>query len=178
MADLTAPHGKQEKLMPLLLAGKELEAEVKRAKNLKHITVTTRETSDCIMMGIGAFTPLTGFMTKADWKGVCDKFTMADGTFWPIPITVSTNEESIKVGDDIALDDEETGTTVATMHVTEKYTIDKEYECKAVFKTTDKEHPGVEKGPFSGQVQPCRPRQGFERELLPGTVQGPLSEAC
>ena len=97
------------------------------------------------MMGIGAFTPLTGFMTKADWKGVCDKYTMADGTFWPIPITVSTNDESIKAGDEIALDDEETGTTVATMRVTEKYTIDKESECKAVFRTNDKEHPGVEK---------------------------------
>jgi sulfate adenylyltransferase len=145
MADLIAPHGKQEKLMPLLLSGKELEAETKRAKTLKHITITTRETSDAIMMGIGAFTPLTGFMTKADWKGVCDKYTMADGTFWPIPITVSTNDESIKAGDNIALDDEETGTTVATMNVTEKYTIDKEYECKAVFKTVDKEHPGVEK---------------------------------
>ena len=145
MADLIAPHGKQEKLMPLLLQGKDLDVEVKRAKNLKHITITTRETSDCIMMGIGAFTPLTGFMTKADWKGVCDKFTMADGTFWPIPITVSTDDESIKAGDDIALDDEETGTTIATMRVTEKYTIDKEYECKAVFRTTDKEHPGVEK---------------------------------
>jgi sulfate adenylyltransferase len=145
MADLIAPHGKQEKLVPLLLQGKELDSEVKRAKDLKHITITTRETSDCIMMGIGAFTPLTGFMSKADWKGVCDKFTMADGTFWPIPITVSADNEGVKAGDDIALDDEETGTTVATMRVTEKYTIDKEYECKAVFKTTDKEHPGVEK---------------------------------
>jgi ATP sulfurylase len=37
-----------------------------------------------IMMGIGGFSPLTGFMTKADWQGVCDKFLMADGTFWPI----------------------------------------------------------------------------------------------
>ena len=103
MADLIAPHGKQEKLMPLLLSGKELEAETKRAKTLKHITITTRETSDAIMMGIGAFTPLTGFMTKADWKGVCDKYTMADGTFWPIPITVSTDDEGIKVGRQLSL---------------------------------------------------------------------------
>jgi sulfate adenylyltransferase len=159
MADLIAPHGKQEKLIPLLLSGKELEAETKRAKNLKHITVTTRETSDAIMMGIGAFTPLTGFMTKADWKGVCDKYIMADGTFWPIPITVSTNDEGIKAGDDIALDDEETGTTVATMKVTEKYTIDKEYECKAVFRTTDKEH---REGHGSGEIQSGRTDQGLE----------------
>ncbi|MEJ2723361.1 MAG: sulfate adenylyltransferase, partial [Deltaproteobacteria bacterium] len=145
MSDLIVPHGKQEKLMPLLLDGQELKKETERAKNLKHITMTTRETSDCIMMGIGAFTPLTGFMTKADWQGVCDRFVMADGTFWPIPITLSSDDENVKVGDDIALDDSETGTTIATMNVTEKYTIDKAHECTTIFNTADSEHPGVEK---------------------------------
>ena len=145
MAGLVVPHGKEEKLMPLLLEGDELQAEVERAKDFKKIRITSRETSDLIMMGIGAFTPLTGFMTKADWQGVCDKFTMTDGTFWPIPITLSTDDEEVKEGDELTLLDDETGTTIATMHVSEKYTIDKEYECKAVFSTNDTEHPGVEK---------------------------------
>ncbi|MFO7460060.1 MAG: sulfate adenylyltransferase [Desulfatiglandales bacterium] len=172
MSDLIAPHGKQEKLMPLLLEGNELTAEVGRAKKLKRITITTRETSDCIMLGIGAFTPLTGFMTKADWQGVCDKYMMADGTFWPIPITVSTNDEDVKAGDDIALDDEETGTTIATMKVTEKYTIDKEHECKAVFRTTDKEHPGVDKVMAQGKYNLAGPIKVLSESYYPEHFKG------
>jgi sulfate adenylyltransferase len=172
MSDLIAPHGKEEKLMPLLLEGKELAAEAERAKNLKHITITTRETSDCIMLGIGAFTPLTGFMNKADWQGVCDKYMMTDGTFWPIPITVSTNDEGVKPGDDIALDDEETGTTIATMKVTEKYTIDKEHECKAVFRTTDQEHPGVEKVMAQGKYNLAGPIKVLSESYYPEHFKG------
>lgn len=172
MSDLIAPHGKEEKLMPLLLEGKELAAEVERAKNLKHITITTRETSDCVMLGIGAFTPLTGFMSKADWQGVCDKFMMTDGTFWPIPITVSTDDEQIKAGDDIALDDQETGTTVATMYVAEKYTIDKEHECKSVYRTTDKEHPGAEKVLAQGKYNLAGPVKVLSESYYPIQFQG------
>ena len=167
MSDLIAPHGKQEKLMPLLLEGSALEAEKKKAQGLKKITITTRETSDAIMLGIGAFTPLTGFMTKADWKGVCDKYTMADGTFWPIPITVSTDDEAIKVGDELSLVDEETGTIIATMKVSEKYTIDKEYECKAVFKATDKEHPGVQKVMAQGKYNLAGPIKVLSESYYP-----------
>jgi sulfate adenylyltransferase len=143
---LVNPHGKEKQLKPLLLTGAELEEEKEKAKTLNQIKISSRETGDLIMMGIGGFTPLTGFMTKADWQGVCDEFTMADGTFWPIPITVSTTEgqaKSIKDGEEIALVSEETGEIMATMQVTEKYTIDKEHECREVYKTTDMEHPGV-----------------------------------
>ena len=167
MSDLIAPHGKQEKLMPLLLEGSALEAEKKKAQCLKKITITTRETSDAIMLGIGAFTPLTGFMTKADWKGVCDNYTMADGTFWPIPITVSTDDEGVKAGDELSLADEETGTIIATMKVTEKYTIDKEYECKAVFKATDKEHPGVQKVMEQGKYNLAGPIKVLSESYYP-----------
>jgi len=58
------------------------------------------------MMGIGGFSPLTGFMTKADWKGVCEKYLLADGTFWPIPVTLSASKEdaaAIAIGEEIAL---------------------------------------------------------------------------
>ncbi len=143
---LVNPHGKDKKLMPLLLTGSELEAEKEKAKGLTEVRISSREVGDLIMMGIGGFTPLTGFMTKADWQGVCDDFTMADGTFWPIPITLSTTQgqaDSIKDGEEIALISEETGETMATMTVTEKYSIDKEHECKTVYTTTDIEHPGV-----------------------------------
>jgi sulfate adenylyltransferase len=57
-----------------LLEGAELEAEKKKAEGLKKIEISARVKGDLIMMGIGGFSPLTGFMTKADWKGVCENF--------------------------------------------------------------------------------------------------------
>ncbi len=145
---LVNPHGKEKKLKPLLLSGKELLTEKKKAEVLPKIQMTSRETSDLIMMGIGAFTPLEGFMGKNDWKSVCDKFIMQDGTFWPIPITLSIskkNADDIKIGAEVALVDVETSEIMGTLKVSEKYSIDKAYECQKIFKTTDLEHPGVKK---------------------------------
>ncbi len=142
---LVNPHGKDKKLMPLLLEGAALEAEKKKAAGLKKINISSRETGDLIMMGIGGFTPLTGFMTQADWKGVCAEYKMADGTFWPIPVTVSCDAaDGVKVGDEIALFSTEFNEIMATMKVTETYKIDKQYEAQQVYRTTDAEgHPGV-----------------------------------
>ena len=143
---LVNPHGKEKKLKPLLVAGAALDAEKKKAAGLKKINISSRETGDLIMMGIGGFTPLTGFMTKADWKGVCADYKMADGTFWPIPITVSCSKadaDGIKDGGEIALFSTEFNEIMATMKVAEKYSVDKAYECQQVYKTTDVEHPGV-----------------------------------
>ncbi len=139
---LVNPHGKDKKIKPLLLTGNELKEELKRAKTLKQIKITSREAGDLIMMGIGGFTPLDGFMGYEDWKDICADYSMIDGTFWPIPITLST-DENVKAGDEIALFSDEYNEIMATMKVKDVYTIDKGYECKEVFKTTDMEHPGV-----------------------------------
>lgn len=142
---LTPPHGGGE-LKPLLLESAELDAAKSGAANLKRVDVTSREACDLFMMGIGAFTPLTGFMTKADWQGVCDSCTLANGTFWPIPITCSVGDsDGVSVGDELALYNDEFGGLIATMQVEEKYEIDKSYEAKKVFTTDDPEHPGVAK---------------------------------
>ncbi len=172
MSDLIAPHGKEERLIPLLLEGSELKSETERAKSLKQIAITSRETSDLIMLGIGAFTPLTGFMTKADWQGVCDNFAMADGTFWPIPITLSTDDEDAKVGDELALVDSDTGTTIATMEVAEKYEIDKDHECQKVFTTTDTEHPGVQKVMIQGKYNLAGPVKVISESFYPEQYKG------
>jgi len=146
MDQLVKPHGKDGVLRPLLLQDTELANERARAKTLTRIPITSRETGDAIMMGIGGFTPLSGFMGSADWKGVCTEMMTSDGTFWPIPITVSVSEEDakgLKEGQEVTLVDEETGTDMAIMTVKEKYTIDKTLECKEIFRTDDPEHPGV-----------------------------------
>ncbi|MFZ3063673.1 MAG: sulfate adenylyltransferase [Nitrospirota bacterium] len=139
---LVNPHGKDKKLKPLLLTGDELKEELKRAKTLKQIKIASRESGDLIMMGIGGFTPIDGFMGYEDWKDICSDYRMIDGTFWPIPITLSTDED-VKAGDEVALFSDEYNEIMATMKVKDVYKIDKEYECKEVFKTTDQEHPGV-----------------------------------
>ena len=90
---LVKPHGKKKKLMPLLLSGAALQREQKKAAKLKQLKISSRETADLVMMGIGAFTPLTGFMTKKDWKGVCDKYKLAAGTFWPVPVPLSASAD-------------------------------------------------------------------------------------
>jgi sulfate adenylyltransferase len=159
MSTLVNPHG-GGKLKSLLLEGDALAAEQARAQGLTKISVSSRESGDIIMMGIGGFTPLGGFMTHADWAGVCDGMKTASGLFWPIPITLSTDEataRSINDGDDIALADSESGEILATMRVTEKYSIDKGHECMMVYKTTDAEHPGVKMVMDQGEVNLAGP---------------------
>ncbi|MGD0827952.1 MAG: sulfate adenylyltransferase [Desulfobaccales bacterium] len=145
---LVNPHGKEKKLKILLLSPAQVAEEKKRAKELTVVTMTSRETADLIMMGIGGFTPLNGFMDHKDWKGSCsDDMKLADGTFWPIPVTLSVNQgkaDSIKIGQEVLLVDEETEEMMGTMKVTDKYKIDKKWECKQVFTTDDMEHPGVQ----------------------------------
>ena len=145
MPGLVRPHG-GDSLNPLLLAGEALAAERARAKTLPQVRVSSREKGDLIMLGIGGFTPLEGFMTRADWEGVCDGMRMASGLFWPIPITLSVDEgfaAGLETGEDIALIDPDSEDALATMRVSEKYTIDKAHECVSVFRTADPEHPGV-----------------------------------
>jgi sulfate adenylyltransferase len=151
---LVNPHGGSN-LTPLLLEGAALKAELEKAKKLPQVKVSSREKGDIIMLGIGGFTPLEGFMTYADWLGVCDGMKMANGLFWPIPITLSVSQtvaDSIKTGHEITLIDPENGEALATMSVSEKYTIDKAHECAMVYKTTDPKHPGVKMVMEQGEV--------------------------
>jgi sulfate adenylyltransferase len=144
-SNLVRPHGSDE-LKILLLSGKEKEEELKKADKLKKIQMTSRETGDLIMLGIGGFTPLDGFMGYDDWKGVCADMKMSNGLFWPIPITLSVSTEvanSLTIDEEITLVSGETNEVMGTMKVAEKYQIDKEFECKNVFTTNDPEHPGV-----------------------------------
>ena len=154
MSLLVKPHG-SETLKPLLLEGAALLQAQKEAANLSCIELSSREVGDMIMLGIGGFTPLEGFMGKADWQGVCDNYQMTNGLFWPIPITLSTTSEkaaSLNIGSKIALKDSETGTIMGTLLLSEKYTIDKAHECEQVFKTTDIAHPGVKMVMQQGDV--------------------------
>ncbi len=161
MPGLVRPHGGGP-LKPLMLAGEALAAERARARSLPAMRVSSREKGDLIMLGIGGFTPLDGFMTRADWQGVCDDCRTASGLFWPIPITLSADAATagpLKAGADIALADPEDGALLATMRVTEKYAIDKARECKSVFGTVDAGHPGVTMVMQQGELNLAGPVQ-------------------
>jgi len=156
---LVNPHGGGS-LRPLLLEGEALIAELARASSLPKVKVSSREKGDIVMLGQGGFTPLEGFMTHADWQGVCDGMKTASGLFWPIPITLSTDKataDGLKVAGDVALVDPDDGSILATMKVTEKYAIDKAHECAMVFKTTDLEHPGVKMVMEQGDINLAGP---------------------
>jgi sulfate adenylyltransferase len=153
MSPLILPHG--GKLKTLLLKDEELKEARRRAKSLPLVRMTSRERDDLIMMGIGAFSPLEGFMGKADWKAVCGGLKLTNGTFWPIPITLSVTKEEasgLREGQEVALVDDEAKKLMGTLAVREKYTINKTYECRQVFKTADAKHPGVAKVMAQGDV--------------------------
>ena len=147
MSRLVPPHGGGA-LKPLLLTGNALAQTQTKAETLKKVRMSSRESCDLIMLGIGAFTPLDGFMNKADWQGVCENTRMANGIFWPIPITLSVSTEqaaTIQLGEEVTLVDDETGEIRGILKVSEKYSIDKSLECRSIFQTEDPEHPGVQK---------------------------------
>ena len=83
LLSLVPPHGRGA-LKPLILEGEQPAAVCAQARTLRAVRVSSREEGDLIMLGIGAFTPLEGFMTSADWAGVCDSYRTVAGLFWPM----------------------------------------------------------------------------------------------
>ena len=139
MPELVAPHG-SDHLKPLLLPEDERAEALKLAGSLRRVPLTSREVSDLLMLGMGAYTPLGGFMGDADWRGCCLDRKLDSGLFWPIPITLSAERDlaqSISIGEEVALCDAATGECLALMTVTERYGIDKQLECAQVYRTTD-----------------------------------------
>lgn len=176
MSKLVPPYGSSE-LKPVLLEGEAHREETRRAQGLKKVPLTSRETSDLTMMGIGAFTPLDGFMGKDDWQSCCDDYQLPSkkGLFWPIPITLSANEDlakSIRQGEEVALWDVNTNVLVGTMKVNEKYGINKVHECKQVFRTDDPKHPGVQKVIEQGPVNLAGPVKTLSESFFPEEYKG------
>jgi sulfate adenylyltransferase len=174
MSKLVPPHG-ADTLKPLLLPEAERAAEAKRAEGLQQVPLSSREVSDLFMLGMGAYTPLAGFMGEADWRGSCENMQLANGVFWPIPITLSCSQElgdSIAIGEDVALVDGETGEILGTQTIAEKYAIDRELECSQVFCTTDAAHPGVAKVMEQGAVNLGGPVRTISEGHFPDTYAG------
>src|SRR6185295_16765583 len=147
----------------------------KRAARLKKVPITSREVSDLFMLGMGAYTPLDGFMGHDDWRSSVTDMRLANGVFWPVPITLSLSSDiagSLAVGEEIALADAESGEVLGQLKVREKYAIDRTLECKHVFRTTDPKHPGVEKVMLQGEVNVAGPVTALSEGEYPAKYKG------
>ena len=173
MPKLVPPHGGGP-LKPLLVGDAERVEVAARAESLARVSLSSRELSDLFMLGMGAYTPLDGFMREADWRGACVDMKLANGLFWPIPITLSCGQgqaDEIAIGDEIALTNE-SGALVGTMRIGEKYTIDRVLECQKVYGTTDDKHPGVQKVLEQGAVNLAGPVSVLSEGHYPKTYKG------
>ena len=110
------------------------------AESMPTQELTEREISDIEMLATGAYSPLRGFMNRDDYTSVVDNMHLSNGLAWSIPITLAPRTE-IAAGQDLALT--QNGSVLAVMHVEEQFERDVEHEASAVYRTTDKAHPGV-----------------------------------
>ncbi len=136
-------HGGQ--LINLYADSELLASEKALAQHLPNWTLTRRQLCDVDMLLNGAFSPLSGFLNRADYESVLTGSRLSDGTLWPIPINLDVSmafAQTLKTGDKIALRDAE-GLLIATMQISDCWQVDKTAEAQAVFGMTDLEHPGV-----------------------------------
>ena len=140
---LVPPHGGT--LVNLIVDEKRV-AELRAASpDWPSWDLTPRQLCDLELLSNGGFSPLTGFMTRRDYESVRDDMRLANGTLWPIPITLDVPEafaDKLSPGTQVALRDAE-GVMLAVLHVEEKWTPDRELEAQRVFGSTDKLHPGA-----------------------------------
>ena len=140
---LIPPHGGT---LINLFSDATLSAELKvESRDWPSHDLTPRQLCDLELLVSGGFSPLSGFMGREDYERVCKEMRLADGTLWPIPITLDVSEElakSLSPGSQLALRDEE-GVMLASLNVEVVWEPDREAEANAVFGTTNREHPGV-----------------------------------
>ncbi|MBI4950389.1 MAG: adenylyltransferase, partial [Deltaproteobacteria bacterium] len=143
MSNITAPHGGV--LKELIVPEAEAEQLKKEARDFVSWDLTERQLWDIEMLLNGGFSPLDGFMGKADYDSVVKKMRLASGIVWTMPITLDVTEafaEKISAGKNIALRDPE-GVLIAVMSVSDVWRPDKKEEALNVFKSDDTVHPGV-----------------------------------
>ena len=123
-----------------------------RAAELKTLSLewpswdlTPRQMCDLELLLDGSFSPLTGFMNRADFESVCERMHLTNGLLWPIPVTLDVTDElasRLRTGSTLALRDPE-GEMLAVLHVEDQWPIDRDAKAQAVYGTQDRTHPGV-----------------------------------
>jgi sulfate adenylyltransferase len=120
--------------------GAEMKAT---AKDHASLTLDERGLCDLELLAVGGFSPLTGFMGKADYDRVVAEMRLADGTLWPLPVALPvTPGDGIADGKTLALRDVY-GNLLAFLHVQEIYAADKAGEAQNAYGSSDSKHPSV-----------------------------------
>ena len=143
MGAFKEPHGGV--LKELYLDDAAAQSEKENALNYISWDLTDRQLCDIELLLNGAFSPLEGFLTQAEYEGVVKDMRLPNGVLWPMPITLDVSEEfaqQAKPGETIALRDPE-GALIATLEVSDNWAPDKAREAQSVFGTEDVTHPGV-----------------------------------
>jgi len=162
-----APHGGQ--LINRIATPAERAEFLAQADTLPRVTLDERATSDLVMIAIGGFSPLKGFMEQADYEKVVEEMYLTNGLPWSIPITLSVSEEvaaPLKEGNWVRLDDQN-GKFIGVLELTQKYHYVKAHEAVNVYLTDDQAHPGVKVVYDQGPVNLAGPIWLLEREAHP-----------
>ncbi|MFM7383759.1 MAG: sulfate adenylyltransferase, partial [Microcystaceae cyanobacterium] len=148
-----APHGGQ--LINRIATAAEKAEFLAQADTLPRVQLDERATSDLVMIAIGGFSPLKGFMEQEDYELVVEEMHLKNGLPWAVPVTLSVSEEvaaPLKEGNWVRLDDPQ-GNFVGLLELTQKYHYVKAHEAVNVYRTDDEKHPGVkvvyEQGPVN-----------------------------
>ena len=149
-ANLISPYG--GKLVDLVVEGKEREELLARASKLPSLKITMRNLCDLELIATGGFSPLTTFMGKADYERVLKEMRLADGTLFPLPITLTADPEELPVvGEDLVLRNTNND-TIAIMTLEEVYHWAPETEAALAYGSTDPRHPMISEMERWGKV--------------------------
>ncbi len=165
--DLIPPHGGE--LVNRLATAEEKKDFLAKADSLPRVQLDERATSDLVMIAIGGFSPISGFMGQDDYLGVVEKMRLANGLPWSVPVTLSVTEEVAKPlteGSLIRLDNPD-GKFVGVLQLTEKYSYNKKHEAINVYRTEEDAHPGVKVIYDQGKINLAGPIWMLEREDHP-----------
>lgn len=165
--DGIAPHGGT--LINRLVSPEKEAHFLEQADALPRVTLDERAFSDLVMIAIGGFSPLNGFMHKADYDPVVTDMRLANGLPWAVPVTLSVSEDvaaPLKEGALVRLDDP-TGRFVGVLELEEKYTYDKAREAINVYRTDEDKHPGVKVVYEQGAVNLAGPIWLMQRDPHP-----------
>jgi sulfate adenylyltransferase len=141
--DSIAPHGGQ--LINRIASPAQQAEFLSKADHLPRVQLDERAASDLALIAIGGFSPLTGFLEKADYDRVVNEMHLANGLPWSIPITLPVTEDvakPLKEGSLVRLDDRR-GRFIGVLELTQKYAYDKVHEALHVYRTNEEKHPGV-----------------------------------
>jgi sulfate adenylyltransferase len=150
----TTTQDRPSALVNRALEGAERERALERAASLPRVQLDAVAVADLELLGVGGYTPLTGFVGPADYRSIVEHMRLADGSPWSLPITLAVSEAQagdLREGQEVALVEPD-GRLLGILELAERFRYDKQREAERVYRTTDAAHPGVARVYAQGEV--------------------------